>query len=128
MSKHDDEMFEEKKEDAKTSIRIDSFKSKGFSERDAIIKGMVSMKRSEKETKDMSQPTPIKKDPYPYGLRLTLEEEDLEKLEIETLTDVGKDVTVTARATVKSVSSRQNEDDEKRHQTVELQITSMKLT
>ena len=123
---HMDMDYEHKQEKASTSERIRNFKSRGLSERDATIKGLVSMKRAKKDSGDIKPPA-VSSEPYPYGLRLRLESEDLKKLGMGSLPDVGKTMKVTAEATVQSVSSNQSTDDKQSRKSVELQITSMKL-
>lgn len=61
---------------------------------------------------------------YPYGLRLSLDQDALEKLGIE-LPDVGDTFFVVAIATVQSISEHQSEGDTS--QNVELQIEQLSL-
>ena len=61
---------------------------------------------------------------YPYGLRLNLNEEALEKLGID-LPDVGDSFFVVAVAKVQSVSEHQSEGS--KSQNVDLQIEQLSL-
>ena len=126
MPKHYDEM-EEKKESGLQAEKIRGYKNKGMSERDATIKALVSMKREPSE----NTPTPATSSPseeeYPYGLRIRLENDDLEKLGIANLPDVGTSMKIHADATVQSVSSNQTKGDEGSKKCVELQITGMQI-
>lgn len=60
---------------------------------------------------------------YPYGLCIDLNTEALERLGFDTLPAVGTVVEVVARATVQSVSSRDDGNSPSRN--VSLQITDM---
>lgn len=126
---------DEKNDDAVKSARISSLKQKGMSERDATVKGLVSMKKPSKEKakeKDKDKDTPFSTFPteekYSYGLQLRLEDEELAKLGIESLPDVGTKVEVAAKGSVRSVSSNQYEDGEKKRRSVEIQITDLNIT
>lgn len=61
---------------------------------------------------------------YPYGLILSLDQDALEKLDIE-LPDVGDTFFVVAIATVRSVSEHKSED--RTSQDVSLQIEQLSL-
>lgn len=64
---------------------------------------------------------------YPYGLSISLDDESLEKLEVD-VTDlaVGSTMVVVAKVKVSSVSSNQSDGGPSR-QSVSLQITEMCL-
>ena len=81
----------------------------------------MKLSRSEK----VEEVSPISDAPdYPYGLRLSLDEDALDKLGIE-LPDVGDSFFVVAVATVQSVSEHQSEGSTS--QNVELQIEQLSL-
>ncbi len=81
------------------------------------------MKLSRREKAEEASPVGDQPD-YPYGLRLSLDEDALDKLGIE-LPDVGDAFFVVAVATVQSVSEHQSED--RASQNVELQIEQLSL-
>jgi hypothetical protein len=83
-----------------------------------------SMKRSKQELKDAeSDLASPSEDEYPWGLRVSLEEDQLSKLDVGSA-EPGDVVTVVAQATVKSVSSHED-DDGHSHSSMSLQITDM---
>lgn len=103
---------------------VRELKNQGLSETEAVL---VSMKQSKKEKK-ASEPccgTSSSED-YPYGLRLDLNDETLEKLGIDDLPAVGDDLDLDAEVQVRSVSENQYEGEDRRR-SVTLQITKMKL-
>lgn len=63
---------------------------------------------------------------YPYGLCLHLGKDELEKLGISALPDVGTPVMVSAKAFVKATSAYETQGDGK-SMSVELQITAMEI-
>lgn len=89
---------------------------------------LVSMKVSAEERRKRSEPSAVVGDPdiYPYGLQLRLGNDELEKLGLEDLPDVGESIELYAKVKVTSTSSRDQEGGGK-SQSVELQITSMCL-
>ena len=100
---------------------VQDLRGKGLSERDAVL---VSMKKTKAEATLEDKPSPMSREMYPYGLRLDLNDDSLEKLKIESLPKVGKTVQVTAEARVESVSERDDTRGGKRR-SLELQITKM---
>jgi hypothetical protein len=87
---------------------------------------LVSMKIEHKE-----EPRPAEvmygsdRPEYPYGLRLHLNEEELKKLGITQLPDVGVEMLISAKVKVCSVNSYSSENGE--HRGMELQIIEMGL-
>lgn len=81
-----------------------------------------SMKMSKKEKKDnMPKAVGSSDGPnYPYGLRLSLNDDSLKKLGIKSLPKVGAKMTVHAVGEVCAVSQHESENHEDRH--VEIQI------
>ena len=71
---------------------------------------MRSMELSKKEGKEAS-PMAVKNEAprYPYGLRISLENETLNKLGLDDLPKVGSYVKIRAEACVVSVSSNEDE-------------------
>jgi hypothetical protein len=91
---------------------------------------MTDMKRTPaekvEEAVDMMCTAPISNvADYPYGLSLTLTEDELEKLGLDTNCDVGDLVDIRAFAEVTSVSKHQS--DGKDRCRVELQIVRMSV-
>lgn len=81
---------------------------------------MHSMKMSKKEKKD-NMPTAVSDGPdYPYGLRLSLNDDCLKKLGLKSLPKVGAKMTVHAIGEVVAVSQHESENHDDRH--VEIQI------
>lgn len=94
-------------------------------------KGFVDLKRTKKEVKERNSPKTIggdEGDSYPYGLTLRFENDSLKKLGIDEdeFPDVGQEVTLTVKANVTSLSSRQSTggDDSR---CMELQVTKVKM-
>lgn len=86
---------------------------------------MVDMK-SKPEVEE--KPGMVEKDEprYPYGLCLHLGKDELEKLGMTTLPDVGAKMEVMAKGYVKSTSAYETQDDGK-SMSVEIQITDLEL-
>lgn len=122
--KEEDPLADEMKE-AKRNAKISEYRSKGFSEGDAVkkaSKGMVSMKSS--GPKEMpSTVGPSDPEEYPYGLCIRLEDEQLDALGITDLPKVGSKMKLSGNVTVKSISS--NESLGSNSRSVELQITDL---
>lgn len=88
--------------------------------------GMVSMKRTAAENKAMRETAMPDPGPgYPYGLCLQLGADELKKLGVETLPEVGQVFEITAYAKVTRVSSSASESY--KDKSIELQITDMSL-
>lgn len=87
---------------------------------------MKSMKMSaaEKKSTEVAIKSPME-DGYPYGLRLELNQEVLEKLGIE-LPQVGEKLSLEAAVEVKGVHASENEDG-KKYASCSLQITDMAI-
>lgn len=88
---------------------------------------MVNMKLSKAEVKEEAAPSSVATDAprYPYCLHLHLDDDVLEKLDLE-LPKVGARISLEAIATVESVSSSQQANGEK-YRSVGLQITDLGL-
>ena len=88
---------------------------------------LVDMKRSKKDKKETGELcAPSMDEDYPYGLALSMDNDELTKLGITTLPGVGDVVKITAKAKVMSVnqSAREGDDDS---QSVRFQITRLKV-
>lgn len=90
-------------------------------------KTMVSMKRTPKDKrKDMGEPCSIEAmaPDYPWGLCIHLDADELDKLGLTELPQVGTEIPVTVKVKVTRVSQSAVEgSDEQR--SVDLQITDM---
>ena len=77
-----------------------------------VIPAMVDMKRTPAEkTKEADQmiPTPASRPDYPWGLCISLTQEELDKLDLDDEVEVGDMVHLHAMAKVTSVSKTDNE-------------------
>ena len=126
MSKKD--YMKEMQDDSMRSEKIKSYKAKGMSERDALAKSMVSMKMDNKEVEEAGPASPSSKKDYPYGLRISLEDDSLEKLGLKEMPEVGKSMKMEAMCKVCGTSSNQSESDEGPRKRLEIQLTDMKLS
>lgn len=87
---------------------------------------MKSMKLKNMEQEVLtSAPKEIEGPKYPYGLRITLEEEQLAALGMKLLPGIDKEVAVSAKGYVCRVSS--NESEYGSHRCVEIQLTELAL-
>lgn len=88
--------------------------------------GMVSLKQTKKQQSDNDSPVAgIDRDPYPYGTRIDLNKESLDKLGIKTMPAVGTEMMIECKVTVIAVRESASERDTSR--SLELQITDMDL-
>ncbi len=86
---------------------------------------LIDMKR-QSETEDSTMLSPKTQDEYPWGLRISLDDETLTKLGMAELPKIGAEYKLVALACVVSIS--QNESSEgKPSRHVELQIEQMML-
>ena len=88
---------------------------------------MQDLKISKKEAKEANKPSTSYEDQerYPYGLRLDLNNDTLEKLGITKLPAVGTMLMFEAKAKV--VGSRQSATESSDNRSIELQITHLDL-
>lgn len=84
------------------------------------MKSKIESPEVESEYEDGDEPR------YPYGLCLHLGNDELEKLKISEVPDVGTEVMIMAKAYVKSTSAYDTQRDGK-SRSAELQITDMEL-
>lgn len=89
---------------------------------------LVSMKLSAEKAKSMTEPAMTSKDApaYPYGLRISLENDALKKLKIDPLPAVGDTLQLVALVEIVEVSQRDSADGGERR-SMGLQITEMAL-
>lgn len=82
----------------------------------------------DKEEQETADEKPLYKGPqYPWGLAISLREEELEKLGLDfDSVEVGETIALTAKTKVTSLSSNESEDGAQR-KCVELQITHLGL-
>lgn len=85
---------------------------------------MKDMKMSPSETLDAG-PTVMSGSDYPYGLRITLDEQALKKIEFNPLPAVGQTMILQARVRVTDVSAHEGEDGTNR--SVSFQITDLEF-
>lgn len=86
----------------------------------------IEKKPEEQSAAEIMYPKAADMPEYPYGLELRLGNEELEKLGLFTLPEVGKELTLQAKVKVTSVSSNEHLDG-KPYKGVCLQITDMGL-
>lgn len=87
---------------------------------------MVDMARSKEEMRETAIPSSINESIYPYGLCISLNNDDLEKLDLDSDCQVGDLIHMTSMAKVTSVS--RNETSEGENCRIELQIIAMGVT
>jgi len=88
---------------------------------------MVDMKLSPKERKEAEEPS-IESPKYPWGLQLSLDEEQISKLKLDKALGVGESVSLRAVATVSSVSSHESVESSKgASEHVSIQITALEV-
>lgn len=90
--------------------------------------GMVDMKLTPKEVKEeRAEAKAYDPPPYPWGLCIRLEKEELDKLKLASLPNVGDEFHIVAIGRVTSVSSslRDQKDDEK---TVSIQLVALNMS
>lgn len=87
---------------------------------------LVSMKIDAKARQEKySESAMVDRPEYPWGLQLNLDEEAIEKLDID-LPEVGKDMLIMARVSVTSVSQQESASGGK-NRGISLQITDLCL-
>jgi hypothetical protein len=86
---------------------------------------LVSMKLPKEKAEAERYPT-MQPPEYPWGLQITLENEQLKALGLSTLPAVGSTMTITAKVEVCSVSQYESQRDDDRR-SVGLQITDLAL-
>lgn len=87
---------------------------------------MMNMKR-DKEDDELPVAEDSEGPKYPWGLELRLSNEEMEKLGMSELPDVGEKRMIMARVEVSSIDAHEHQGDDERHQTVGLQITDMAI-
>jgi hypothetical protein len=87
---------------------------------------LVEMKRSKAAKKKDAEGPSIGGDDYPYGLRVNLDHESLQKLGIDKLPSVGDKMHLHAHAHVVSAEERSSEGG-KKHRSVSLELRKMQI-
>jgi hypothetical protein len=87
---------------------------------------MANMKQSGESYEAKAETMESDKPEYPYGLCLHLGKDELTKLGMTELPDVGMQVMISAKAFVKSTSAYDTQDEGK-SMNVSLQITDMEV-
>lgn len=85
---------------------------------------MKDMKMSPMERVETA-PTVLDEAEYPYGLRISLDEQSLQKINFTTLPGIGDTMIITARVKVTDVSANETDDGVRR--SVGLQITDLEF-
>ena len=88
--------------------------------------GLRSMRLSKAKKTEQTQPALSHSPEYPYGLRLSLDQDALKKLGISSLPKAGSTVTLHAKAFVASVSQSE-QDGSTPQRSMEVQITDLEL-
>lgn len=104
---------------------VRSGRAKGLSERDAVLKSIKRTKADNKKNEKATLAGPMTED-YPYGSRLDLDAETLDKLGLDELPGVGDEVTIHAIGKVQSTSEN-TYNGEKPRRSVTIQITKMSV-
>jgi hypothetical protein len=86
----------------------------------------VDMKMSAEEVKEYTEPSVGDAPEYPYGLRISLDDDALEKLGLTQLPAVGTKMQLSATVEVCSTSAYSTQEGES-EASVSLQITAMEL-
>jgi hypothetical protein len=91
---------------------------------------LTDMKLKPRKEEDYKAPsTSLADEPkYPWGLQVTLENEQLEKLGVDKLPSVGTTLTLTAKVEVCSTGEYQAQRGGEERRSVQLQITSLALS
>lgn len=87
---------------------------------------LVDMKRTKAEIKerDTIRCEPLGGEQYPYGTRITLENEAIDKIGLDSLPKVGSKVTVQAMGVITSVSSNESSTGRKDRR-IEIQLQKL---
>lgn len=88
---------------------------------------MIDMKNTVK-TKDSSMVSPVEQDEYPYGLRISLDNDSLKKLGITELPAFDSEHKLAAMVRVVGVNMSENAGEGEPYRSVALQIEQLALT
>lgn len=83
----------------------------------------VDMARTPEKPPEVAVPSEYPQNLYPYGLCISLSQEDLDKLDLDTAVDAGDFIHLHALGKVTSVSKR--DTDQGQDMRVEIQLTSI---
>lgn len=87
---------------------------------------LTHMKRTPAEAKAVESPSNYKPNPYPYGLSIDLNIEQMKKLGITELPEIGNEYSITATGKVTSASKSASESGGESAR-MSIQITHLKL-
>jgi len=87
---------------------------------------MVDLKRSKTERAKENTPAKMEVDDYPYGLRVHLDHETLEKLGVKTLPKAGDKLHIRAEGHVKSVEES-HRDGGKKNRSMSIELRKMAI-
>lgn len=87
---------------------------------------LINMQQTAEEAKEYTEPKASDAPKYPWGLCITLNDDSLEKLGVDTLPAVDTVVTIVAKAQVSRTSEYQTQGGENQR-SIDLQITDMQL-
>ena len=91
------------------------------------MSGLVSMQLSKKASTKEAAPSAIEAPLFPYGLTISLGEDELTKLRLDkSLPEAGDEMDLVAKVRVRSVESHDTEGGGKRR-SLSLQLTDMAL-
>jgi len=81
--------------------------------------------KEEKKKREKGYEVPMTEESYPYGLLFSLDEMSIQKLGINDLPKVGKELMLIAKVEVTTVSNTESESGQNRR--IGLQITELEL-
>ena len=87
---------------------------------------LINMQQTAEEAKEYTEPKAIDAPKYPWGLCITLNDDSLDKLDIDKLPSVETEVTIVAKAQVSRISENQTQGGES-NRSMDLQITDMRI-
>lgn len=87
---------------------------------------LIDMKTTTK-TKESTLVAPVEQDEYPYGLRITLNNDTLKKLGITELPAMDSEHKLVALVCVVGMSQHESQGEDEAYRSVELQIEQMVL-
>jgi hypothetical protein len=119
-----------------SNVQASAIKANPYIRRNQMNIKMVSMERPKPQNMEKKVAEPVSTDSYyekyPWGLRLTLNNEDLDKLGIKINDyDVNSEIKIDAKAIITQVSSRQSSDgvnNANSDNSLELQITDLSIS
>lgn len=91
---------------------------------------LIDLKRPKKKKSDKDMPeTAGEEDRYPWGLRITLEKEELDRLGIQPNNyDVGAPCSFQAEGKIEEINQRETMGQDSNRKTISIQITKMAIS